>query len=458
MISDKNRQKYIELREAYKTFSFESFKYSYDTQNFNITFLFSLNGKYSFSPQISIPLRSFYRFEKLPVGLLENLIFHMGMVELISYWKAACPAKVIIKPYKLNLEQIRWWKKLYFNGLGEFFYLNGIDANPDDFMDIVCEGGQLPGIIDMETSNSYMVPIGGGKDSVVTLELLKNHFPVIPMVINPRRATDECITAAGFDKEETIIVHRSIDKQLLDLNAMGFLNGHTPFSAMLAFSSLLVAAFSGIRHIALSNEASANESTVAGSHINHQYSKSYEFEADFRYYVSNYITNSLNYFSFLRPLYEIQIAKLFAGFKQYHPVFKSCNGGSKTDVWCGNCPKCLFAYIILAPWLTQQELTDIFGENLLNKASLQLAFDQLTGWEEIKPFECIGTIEEINIALCAVVDRYGNELPRLLQKYIKTDGYRLYSGMGLSVFKDPVESEHFLSPEEMNLIKKNLYD
>ncbi len=457
MISDKNNKKYTELREAYTTFTFEEFKYTEDTRHFNITFLFSLDGKYSFSPEISIPLRDFYQIEKLPAGLLNNLIFHMGMVELISYWKAACPPKVIIKPYKLSPEQIRWWKKLYFKGLGEFFYLNNIEANQDDFMEIVCEGNALPGNLEIETTDAYMVPIGGGKDSAVTLELLRKLSKVVPMVINPRRATDECIAAAGFSKDETIIVHRSIDKQLLELNAMGFLNGHTPFSAMLAFTSLLVAAFSGICHIALSNEASANEATVSDSNVNHQYSKSYEFEADFRHYVSHYITKSLNYFSFLRPLYEIQIAKLFAGFNQYHQVFKSCNAGSKTDVWCGKCPKCLFAYIILSPWLSKNELMDIFGEDLLNKSSLKPAFDQLIGWNETKPFECIGTIEEVNIALCATVDHYGNELPCLLQKYIKTNAYKVYGEMGLAVFKDPVESGHFLSPEEMNLIKTNLY-
>jgi hypothetical protein len=457
MISYKNRQKYLELRDTYATFSFEDFSFSFDSVNFDITFLFSLDGKYSFSPKIRIPSRDFYHIEKLPDELLRNLVFHMGMVELISYWKAACPRKVIIKPYQLTDDQKRWWKKLYFNGLGEFFYLNHIETDQDSFMDIVCEGEPLPGIMSLETNNFYMVPIGGGKDSVVSLELLKGQSKVIPMVINPRKATDECIAVAGFSKDESIIVSRSIDKQLLELNAMGFLNGHTPFSAMLAFTSLLVAAFTGIRNIALSNEASANETTVAGKEINHQYSKSYEFESDFRYYVGHYITGSINYFSFLRPLYEIQIARLFAGFPKYFPIFKSCNVGSKTDVWCCQCPKCLFAYIILAPWLSKEDLLGIFGEDMLNKPSLKHAFDQLTGWEEVKPFECIGTIEEVNIALCAVVEQYGNNLPYLLQKYVKADAFKLYREMGLSVFKDPVESEHFLSPEEMNLIKEKLY-
>lgn len=457
MIAGKNRQKYMEFRKEFATFSYDDFSYSNDHEHFRIIYRFSLDGKYFFAPEISIPLKDFYQIEKLPVALLNNLVFHMGMVELISYWKAACAAKVIIKPYKLGQEQIRWWKKLYYHGLGEFFYLNGIDAGRDDFMEMVCTGPALPAPAEIKTQNAYMVPIGGGKDSVVTLELLRKQSRVVPMVINPRRATDACIAAAGYSKEETIIVHRSIDKQLLQLNAMGFLNGHTPFSAMLAFTTVLVASFAGICHIALSNEASANEATVAGSDINHQYSKSYEFEADFRNYVNTTITTSLNYFSFLRPLHEIQIAKLFARYKHYHRVFKSCNVGSKTDTWCCQCPKCLFAYIILSPWLSAKELIQIFGEDLLNKASLRMAFDQLIGDKNVKPFECIGTIEEVNIALCRKVSKSGDKLPLLLKRYVKSDAYRFHNNMGMSVFTEMVETDHFLQSNEIEILKTALH-
>jgi UDP-N-acetyl-alpha-D-muramoyl-L-alanyl-L-glutamate epimerase len=458
MVSAKINKKLIELRKEFKYFSFEDYTYSLKKEHYLISFSFSLDGKYSFHPEIKIPHRAFYQLKDIPIGLIENLVFHMGMVELISYWKAACPQRVIIKPFKLSKAQVLWWKKLYFNGLGEFFYLNGITTDQESFMQIESGSDALPPLFDIPVQDHYMVPVGGGKDSVVTLELLKSISQVIPMVINPRKATDECIEAAGFDTDETIIVHRTIDPQLLELNEKGFLNGHTPFSAMLAFTSLLMATITGIKNIALSNEASANEATVAGTNINHQYSKSYEFENDFRNYVNRYITKSINYFSFLRPLHEIQIAKLFSGFDKYFPVFKSCNIGSKTDIWCCNCSKCLFAYIILAPWLNQEELIRIFGDDLLNKSSLQFEFDQLTGRQEIKPFECIGTMEEVNIALCVAIKKYNNEIPELLKGYMQTPEFKRYKDIDPADFIARFETNHFLNSDEMEIIKNRLHE
>ena len=77
---------------------------------------------------------------------------------------------------------------------------------------------------------------------------------------------------------------------------------------------------------------------------------------------------------------------LFAKYKEFHKIFKSCNVGSKKDIWCGSCPKCLFVYIILSPFLNEDELNEIFGENLLNKIELLDTFKQLSGIYKNKPF------------------------------------------------------------------------
>jgi len=174
---------------------------------------------------------------------------------------------------------------------------------------------------------------------------------------------------------------------------------------MLAFNTVLSSLLTGARHIALSNESSANESTVSNSNINHQYSKSFEFEQDFRAYIEKYVSDEVNYFSFLRPLSELQIASIFACYPKFHSVFKSCNAGSKTDSWCCNCSKCLFAYIILSPFISQKEMISIFGQNLFDNKKMLLYFDQLCGIEKIKPFECVGTIDEVNVALCQIIEQ-----------------------------------------------------
>ena len=291
------------------------------------------------------------------------------------------------------------WKKLYFNGLGEFFYLNRIKENVNDFMEIISEGEFSCEKINIELKEKTLVPIGGGKDSVVTVELLKNKMPIIPMIINPRGATKECVEAAGFSLEQTAIVKRNLDPTMLRMNNEGFLNGHTPFSAMLAFYTLLLGFATDSKYIALSNESSANEPTVPDTEVNHQYSKSIAFENDFRSYVDEYISSEIQYFSFLRPLNELQIARFFSRNKDYYKVFKSCNVGSKTDSWCGKCPKCLFTWIIMSPFIPQNELTEIFGKNLLEDNDLLPILKQLNGEVEVKPFECVGTVEEVNACL-----------------------------------------------------------
>ena len=394
-----DQNKYNSLRETYHFFRFQRYDYTLENEQLSVKYYFSLDDKYFFTPSFDIPKRKFYDFNNLNNSQLDVILFNIGMIELISYWKLACPKRVYIQPFKLDDNQIRWWKKLYFNGLGEFFYLNGIKENVNDFMEIINESEKSCDKINIQLKESTLVPVGGGKDSVVTLELLKNKMPIIPLIINPRGATTECVSTAGFSEEQVAVIKRTLDPTMLKMNNEGFLNGHTPFSAMLAFYTLLIGFLTNSKYIALSNESSANEPTVPDTEVNHQYSKSVAFENDFRNYVNEYISSDIQYFSFLRPINELQIASLFAKNKDYYKVFKSCNVGSKTDSWCGKCPKCLFTYIIMSPFISEEELKDIFGKNLLNDNDLLPILKQLKGETEVKPFECVGTIEEVNACI-----------------------------------------------------------
>ena len=374
----------------------------------SMTFHFSLDERYYFHPTLKFPARPFYRWESIPRDQLESLAFHIGMVELVSYWKAACPKTVVVKPFDLKLCQKKWWRHLYYQGLGEFRYLNGIACSEKDFLRIESGTDRVAHRISLPLEEKTLVPVGGGKDSVVTLELLRHEMPVIPLILNPRGATLGCVHTAGYADEGCAMVERSLDPTLLQLNKEGFLNGHTPFSALLAFVGLLVGFGSGSRYIALSNESSANESTVPGTDINHQYSKSIAFEKDFREYVSLHLNGEIQYFSFLRPLNELQIAWLFSQCAAYHEVFRSCNAGSKTDSWCGKCPKCLFTWLILSPFLSRERLTTIFGKDLMSDVALRPVFEELNGTAAVKPFECVGTVEEVRACVDAMGDMTGS--------------------------------------------------
>ncbi len=418
-------EKYLKLREKYPQFCFENYEYKIADDTVSAKFDFSIDGLAHFTPTWTFA-------KKCDVAendsVLEKLIFSLGLVELISYWKITCSPQVKINCGFLDSVQIDWWKKQYFYGLGEFFHTNGITPDFDSFMNI--EINENRKIKDGDTKNTNLsgclVPVGGGKDSAVTLEIIKNveninfEDDVACYVINPRGATDETAKAAGVRDENVITAKRTLDKNMLELNKQGFLNGHTPFSAIVAFSSVITAYLCGKKYVALSNEASANESTVADSKINHQYSKSFDFEKDFHDYEKQYINSGVYYFSLLRPLSEFQIAQHFAGHKQYHGVFKSCNVGSKQNIWCANCPKCLFVYIILSPFLSENELTEIFGENLFEKKSLEETFDKLVGILPEKPFECVGSRGEVNESLNITVKNLkkdGKELPYLLRRF-----------------------------------------
>lgn len=412
-----NHSLFCDLRERYPCFQFDSCLVSSSAKEITIEFTFSITGTFIFKPILIIPMRSFYDKQVINTPLFHQIIQHIGLIEMISYWKATCSPKIIIKPVYLDPVQIDWWKKLFYYGLGEFLYTNSIETDQENLVTLITEGKPAGSQVAANLQKGYIVPVGGGKDSCVSMKLL-SELPCRPFVINPRQAIIQTLAQSGFDVNGSVIFHRSIDPGLLELNQKEFLNGHTPFSALVAFSSLLASLLTGYRNIALSNESSANEATIPHTSINHQYSKTFEFEKDFRDYCRNYMSEEINYFSFLRPLNELQIARSFSRMREFHPHFRSCNQGSKSDSWCGRCAKCLFTYLILSPFLEEHDLIRIFGYNLLDNYLLKDLFDQLTGISDEKPFECVGTIQEVNAAARVMLARTPAEkLPVLLRYY-----------------------------------------
>jgi UDP-N-acetyl-alpha-D-muramoyl-L-alanyl-L-glutamate epimerase len=458
MLPSNNTEKFLKLREAYPFFVFEGFDYQYSEKGLRIQYHFNLSDRYSFHPTLIIPAKDFFIREHICDQYLDNLLFQIGMVELISYWKATCSPVVEIKSYCFNQEQIRWWKKLFYKGLGEFRFLNGIEVSETDFLEFRFRGKKEMKPFNLQLEDSVVIPVGGGKDSAVTWELLKTGKHNVPMIINPREASRGTVQKSGRYYDSIIEVQRTIDPALLDLNEQGFLNGHTPFSALLAFVSALSALLSGKKHIALSNESSANENTIRGLEINHQYSKSVEFERDFRHYTASWVSPDINYFSFLRPLNELQISFLFSRFSVYFPVFRSCNVGSKTDSWCRKCAKCLFTFIVLSPFLDLPQLKKIFGKNLWDDPSLETVFNELTGYSEVKPFDCIGTVEEVNVAVTHFLKQNPEAAEyALLKSYITRDVYKAYTESDFTRLLESYDGENFLSPEFEAILKSSLH-
>src|SRR3989338_7732997 len=410
--------KLARLRKQYPVFLYKGYSYKLRGKDLAISFDFRILPDIRFAPKVVIKNVGKENLKRVGESNLSNLIFHLGLMEIPSYWKATCSPKIIVQAGGLNSTQVAWWKNLFMQGLGEFFYKNKIDFTAPNFLTIISSPQFLPrpslGIPRLGLGNRVLVPVGGGKDSAVTLELLKKSgMEQRPFLLNPTNPQFTLIKKAGLPAQagakNPITVFRVIDPRLLELNRQGFLNGHTPFSAYLAFLGILTASLFDFKFIAFSNERSSNEGNVKykGKIINHQYSKSFEFEKKFREYTKKYLAKDMEYFSFLRPLYELQIAKIFAKYPKYFGVFLSCNEARKTRSGkqkptgkrCGKCSKCLFVYVILSPFIKPKTLEKIFGKNLLKDGSLKPLMDQLTGKRGFKPFECVGTPQEVAAAL-----------------------------------------------------------
>lgn len=457
-MNENGNEKFWQLREKYPDFIYESYQIIDNTDNIIITYNYKIPSLEEFNPQIIIP-KSIIKRNDIDRKFLDCLVFNIGIAEAISYYKSVCSKHIIIKCGHLNSEQINWFKKLYYNGLGEFLYRNNIDIDIDNFFDIIIDYKEEKFEKCHFQSHGNLINVGGGKDSCVSLKILEHELDNACFLINAKKPMLECAKVAGLSDENIYCVDRIIDKEkIIKLNNMGFLNGHIPISSIIAFISYLVAYLSGKRNIILSNESSANESYVKNKNINHQYSKSFEFEMDFYEYTNTYFSNDIKYFSLLRPLKELQIAYIFANLKEYHQAFKSCNLGSKSDNWnwCLNCSKCLFIYLILSPFLSEEELFNIFGENLLNKDSLLNDFIGLIGDSINKPFECVGTYDEINYAINKTIEKYfkdSKELPSLLKYYYNEHGLVLVDDSILNQF----DENNNLDDNFRKLVKESIH-
>lgn len=425
------------LRATYPKFIYHKYTYEVKEEQLHIRYFLEIEGLAQFEPEWSFPLQHKGEGISLEHPMLKRLIFCLGMMELISYWKITASPLVEIKASRLTAEEISFFKEVYYQGLGEYFYQNGIESTQDDFMTLVAkEREKEPFLLTLgcpccvhlpEPQERAVLAIGGGKDSIVSLELLKEaNISFRAFSIKANQSIQDTLTCAGL--KQSVQASRRLDPKMLELNKQGFLNGHTPFSALLAFSSVLMAYLLGDKYVVLSNEASADEPSVHGLDVNHQWSKSSHFEKLFQAFCREQLGIHQQYFSLLRPWYEIRIAKEFSRLEAYHPVFKSCNRGSKTASWCRDCAKCLFVYLLMSAFLSDEALVSIFGEDLLAKESLFDDFKALLGETEQKPFECVGTVDEVQLAASlALLKRsknttFENTLPLFLAYYYEQKG------------------------------------
>ncbi len=448
---------YLRLREKYPIFKYLGFGYDIRKNNLIVNFNYQIS-ELNFIHEDIFNFDNIKHYGKaIKSKGFQNLIFHLGLAEMFSYWKTTCsPVLEISAGYLVN-EQLNWWRDLLIKGMGQYFFENKIDINKDDFVRII--SAEKPPLNEklLVKSNKNLIPVGGGKDSIVTLEtLLKEGLGDAALVVYPTTPySKEVVDKSGIKK--VYYVQRNLDLKLIKPNSKIFLNGHIPYSNILYFTSLIVANLNGYKNVVFSNERSSEEGNVnyLGHKINHQYTKTQEFERKFFVYNKKYLSN-VNVFSILRPLYEIQIAKMFSKYDKYFGIFRSCNLGQKEGVWCCNCPKCLSTFILLFPFLGTRKILKIFPRNLYEDISLTKLLDKLISEESIKPFECVGTKDEVKAGLYLSMKSYGKiRLPVLLKYFGKSylDNIREMDMLSEKLLTSWGESEYMPKYFSKKLIK-----
>jgi hypothetical protein len=367
---------------------------------------------------------------------VEHALRLLHLIAGVSYYKAAVPPEIRLDSYAIDADTAAFLTEIYENGLGEFAYRNGMSlrgkivfpsevapsSGPSGHLLPRGEGTVLPlpsgegwgegtGLAKkLGLRHHALVAIGGGKDSLVSIEALRaaNVAQTVTW-IGSSPLIKACAERTGLP---TLNIERKLAPELFEMNKRGALNGHIPVtavnSAILALAALLVDA----DQVVFSNERSASYgSLIPGTgEVNHQWSKGWAFERDFAAHLRKHVAGDLSYYSLLRPFSELAVARQFAKTDFYDAHFSSCNrnfhilGERPTQRWCGVCPKCHFVFLALAPFMPKPRLLNIFGRNLLDEPEQAAGFDALLEYQDHKPFECVGEGNESRAAMALLAD------------------------------------------------------
>jgi hypothetical protein len=387
------------MLESFDTFYIERFEF--DRTSLIARFYYSFDHRVEFVEEIDFRADGFSVRDDADDAVIETFLWHISIALGISYYKLSPTTHIVVMSGALDTDMEIFWNKFYTHGLGEFFYRNDID--PRGLALFSSDSAVTYQSHSITTSERAIVPVGGGKDSIVTIERIRASR--VPMDLftfgkdNPIYAD-----TARLSEQDRLIVKRTLSPTLFEMNHAGYYNGHVPITGVISFVLTLVAYLYDYRYIVFSNEQSSNFGNLEfhGMSVNHQYSKSLEFEDDFRQYTKRYMTSDIEYFSMMRPYYEINIITQFAIYQQYFGVFTSCNTNftitrthEKEGRWCRKCPKCAFVWACLHPHITHEEIVSIFHGDMYEDTSLIPLFRELAGVDGHKPFECVGTNEEI---------------------------------------------------------------
>jgi hypothetical protein len=380
----------------------------------------------------------------------------VGLLAGVSYYKAGAPPLIDLGETPIRPGEREFLRRYYLGGLGEFAYRNGLEL---DDIEIVGGADRSDTPEGRPGDAGALVPFGGGIDSIVVAELVAAQRRAALFVLNRPGVRFAAIeSAAGATDLPVLRAEREIDQDLIQLGRTGeVFNGHVPITAVVSAVAVLVAALHGYSEVVMSNEWSASRPNIEfeGRSVNHQFSKSWGFERELRAVLARGVGPAVNWFSLLRPFSELWVARRFAQLTRYHRVVHSCNKAfyldpaQRLNTWCGRCDKCCFIDLILSPYLGAEQLAGIFeGAEPLADPTLLPQFRVLLGLGEgVKPFECVGDIDECRAAAAIAAERPDRASNRVLTQ--------LWDEMGpdAEVARDSAErlttplSDHAIPPD-----------
>jgi hypothetical protein len=390
-----------------------------DAERGVLSLRYELDGR-EFTERVTLPPGARWHTEEARAAA--RLAF---LLSGVSYYKTAAPPVIDFGETALTGTEEAFLREFYLRGLAEFAYRNNLDLTQ-----LRIEARRAPDPPPAPPAPSSpkraLVPFGGGIDSIVTVEQVRQQADVALFVASrPADRFDAIEQPAAVTGLPVVRAEREIDPQLLRSAELGFLNGHVPVTGILSAIAVLAAVLEDRDAVVMSNEWSASIPTLEfdGRPVNHQFSKSEEFEAAFRAVLATSAARPPDYFSWLRDRTELWVGREFAKLGPYHASFRSCNKAFYTERarrfahWCGQCDKCVFIDLILAPFLSAGALRQIFavaGEPLDDPA-LKPKFRSLLG-AGAKPFECVGEVTECRAAVLMAARRDDRAGSGLLQE------------------------------------------
>jgi hypothetical protein len=347
--------------------------------------------------------------------LLDRALWLAWVLAGTSYYKAF-PTREVKLPTALDAWQVRFLDTVYQEGLGQFAYENGLTR--EDLAHFAGDGERLTATT--YAGDGVLSLQSGGKDSLLVADLLERQgVDYQPWFVASGEHHPRVLDGLA---KPLAAARREIDRAGLAWAAeAGGLNGHVPITYILQSYALVQAILSGRRQVlvAVGQEGVEPHAEIGDLAVNHQWSKTWPAEQLFAEYVRRYISPDLQIGSPLRQLSEVKIAQLFAerSWGRFGRQFSSCNvanyrqnADNRELKWCGNCPKCANMYLMFAPFVAAEELKALFeGQDLFTKQSLDYTYRGLLGVDGVmKPFECVGSVEELRWAYQHRLSGYGS--------------------------------------------------